>query len=180
MLALALMLSLTVVIDPGHGGSNTGAPGRVAGSREKQVTLEIARAVAARLEAEGVHVILTRDRDQYLTLRERSRRANEVHPDCFLSLHANASPDHDRRGIETYVLAREAGEVDAHRAREEAPGDVVAHLLAGLRQREAQKDSVALARAVQSQLVAARGVTEDRGVRQAAYDVLSGVEVPAV
>lgn len=182
MLALTLMLSLTVVIDPGHGGSNTGAPARVAGTYEKQVTLAIARDLAARLRAEGVQVILTRDHDEYLTLRERSRRANALHPDCFVSVHANASPDHSRRGIETYVIARDAGDVDARRAAERAPRDGVTPLFAELAQLDAQARSVALARAIQSHLVASRGpiADEDRGVRQAAYDVLSGVKVPAV
>src|SRR5262252_6930071 len=109
MLALALAVAgdahaFTVVIDPGHGGSNTGAAARVAGHWEKQVTLAIARLVKARLEREGVHVVLTRDHDEYLTLRERSRRTNAVHADCFVSVHANASPEHGKRGVETFVL----------------------------------------------------------------------------
>src|SRR5579859_1657231 len=94
----------SVVIDPGHGGSNTGAAARMSGRYEKQVTLAIARELKARLEREGVRVVLTRDRDEYLTLRERARRANAARPDCFVSLHANASPDHGRRGVETWVL----------------------------------------------------------------------------
>src|SRR5262245_32831357 len=99
---LTMFLALTVVIDPGHGGSNTGAPGRN-GALEKQVTLAIARSLAKRLAAESVDVVLTRDRDVYLTLRERSRRANAAHADVFVSLHANATPDHGRRGVETYA-----------------------------------------------------------------------------
>src|SRR3954447_15386181 len=59
---VALLLALTVVIDPGHGGSNTGAPG-VRGTYEKQVTLGIARALKRRLERESVHVVMTRTRD---------------------------------------------------------------------------------------------------------------------
>src|SRR5258706_8319332 len=81
--------SFTVVIDPGHGGSNTGAPARAAGRFEKHVTLAIARALRGRLESEGGRVVMTRDRDEYLTLRERSRRANAAHAHCFPSFHPN-------------------------------------------------------------------------------------------
>src|SRR5690242_10068420 len=86
-----------VVIDPGHGGSNTGAPARVAGGYEKRVTLAVARALAGELRARGFDVVLTRRRDEYLTLRERVRRANAAAPDCFISLHTNASGDGARR-----------------------------------------------------------------------------------
>src|SRR5689334_8544122 len=92
-----------IVIDAGHGGSNTGAASRTPGRYEKQVTLSIARALQTRLERDGLRVVLTRDGDEYLTLRERSRRANAAGGDCFISLHTNASPDHSRHGVETYV-----------------------------------------------------------------------------
>jgi N-acetylmuramoyl-L-alanine amidase len=177
---LALFLALTVVLDPGHGGSNTGAPGRVPGSYEKQVTLGIAQALRRRLEDEGVRVILTRDHDRYLTLRERARAANAAKPDCFISLHTNASEHHGRRGVETYVLARDSIDVEARRAASRAP-DVVQALLTELRFLEAHRRSVGLARAIQTRLWAVRsGETPDRGVRQAAFDVLAGVEAAAV
>src|SRR5678815_3452652 len=99
ILALASVAAAepVVVIDAGHGGSNTGAPGRVAGAFEKQVTLAVARALQQRLERDGVKVVMTRERDTYLTLRERARRANAAKPDCFVSIHTNASPEHARR-----------------------------------------------------------------------------------
>jgi N-acetylmuramoyl-L-alanine amidase len=177
--ALAIGLALTVVIDPGHGGSNTGAPGRVPGSYEKHVTLGIARKLQKRLEAEGVHVVMTRERDTYLTLRERARRANASGPDCFISLHTNASPEHGRRGIETYALTREAAEVAAGRIAGRQ-SEAVAGLLAEMDALHAHRRSIDLARALQARLVQARGAAHDRGVRQAAHDVLDGVEAPAV
>lgn len=167
-----------VVIDAGHGGSNTGAPARVAGVYEKRVTLAVARRLATELRARGVDVVLTRRRDRYVTLHERVRRANAARPDCFVSLHANASGDRARRGIETWVLTREAAELEARRAASRAPDDVQA-LLAELRMLEAHRGSAELARAVQARLVAATGDV-DRGVRQAAFDVLAGVAAPAV
>jgi N-acetylmuramoyl-L-alanine amidase len=180
---LGLMLALTVVIDPGHGGSNTGAPGRVAGVWEKQVTMRIARALKRTLEQEGVHVVMTRERDTYLTLRERVRRANAAGADCFLSLHTNATLEHGRRGIETWVLDREAADVEARRAVARAP-DAVQGMLTDLTLLESRRGAIALARAVQARLWQARGgqlpASHNRGVKQAAWDVLAGVEVPAI
>jgi N-acetylmuramoyl-L-alanine amidase len=176
---LGLALALTVVIDPGHGGSNTGAPGRVPGVYEKQVTMAIARALEHRLTQEGVQVVLTRTKDQYLTLRERARRANAAKPDCFISLHTNATIDHGKRGIETYALSRDAAEVAAVRAADRA-GDPVSGLLDELSMLYAHRRSLALARAVQSHLSKVRTGGQNRGVRQAAHDVLDGVESPAV
>jgi N-acetylmuramoyl-L-alanine amidase len=167
-----------VVIDAGHGGSNTGAPARIPGGYEKRVTLAVARRLAVELRARGFDAVLTRWRDEYLTLRERVRRANAVDADCFISLHTNASGDGARRGVETWVLAREAADVEARRAASRERDDVQA-LLAELRQGEAQRAAGLLAQAVERELAATLG-TPDRGVRQGAYDVLSGVTAPAV
>src|SRR6185295_16633589 len=122
---------------------------------------------------------MTRERDSYLTLRERARRANAARPDCFISLHTNASPEHGRRGIETYALTREAAEVGAGRiaSRESEPATA---LLAEMAALHAHRRSIDLAHALQTRLIQARGAVADRGVRQAAYDVLDGVEAPAV
>jgi N-acetylmuramoyl-L-alanine amidase len=175
---LGLMLALTVVIDPGHGGSNTGAAGRAPGEFEKKLTLRIARALKSRLEAAGANAVLTRERDEYLTLRERTRRANAARPDCFISLHANATPEHGRRGVETYVLAREPADVEAHRAAAREHDELSA-LLADLAHVDAQRASLTLARAVQSRVAAVRP-GGNRGVKQGAYDVLEGVDAPAI
>src|SRR6185503_17166729 len=78
-----------VVIDPGHGGSNTGARSVVDGVYEKHLTLLLARAVAERLEARGVDVRLTRELDEYVSLRERVLRANRLRADLFVSIHTN-------------------------------------------------------------------------------------------
>jgi N-acetylmuramoyl-L-alanine amidase len=167
-----------VVIDAGHGGSNTGAPGLVAGAYEKRVTLAVARALADELRLRGFDVVLTRRRDEYLTLRERVRRANAVEPDCFVSLHTNASGDRARRGVETWVLGRDAAEVEARRAASREHDDVQA-ILSELKLLEANRASAELAKSVQAEVVATVGGV-DRGVRQYGYDVLAGVAAPAV
>ena len=174
----ALASPFRVVIDAGHGGSNTGAPGLVAGVYEKRVTLAVARDLAEALRARGIEVVMTRDRDEYLTLRERVRRANAAEPDCFVSLHTNASGDRSRHGIETWVLARDAAEVEARRAASREHDEVQA-MLTELKLLDAARRSAELAHTLQLELVAARGGV-DRGVRQHGYDVLAGVTAPAV
>jgi len=175
-----------VVIDPGHGGSNTGAPAAVAGIYEKRVTLGFARELVARLRDAGVNAVLTHDDDRYLTLRERARVANRLQADLFLSLHANASPDHAQRGFETYLLTPDALDTDARALRgEDGPvrqgvSQPVARLLDDLERGAALPVSAELAAAVQRHLREVRGGDHDRGVRQAAMDVLYGANMPAV
>lgn len=176
-----------VVLDPGHGGSNTGAAGVVRGLFEKRLTLALARAVARRLEEHpGVQVMLTRERDEYLTLRERVRLAQGAAPDVFVSLHANASPSRAQRGFETYVLTPEALDVDSRalRADEGAPRPgvppEVAALVDDVERGWAQPWAVRLAELIQARLAVARGEDGDRGVRQASLDVLMGQSAPAV
>ncbi|ACY13204.1 N-acetylmuramoyl-L-alanine amidase family protein [Haliangium ochraceum] len=175
-----------VVIDPGHGGTNSGAPGAVPGLHEKQVTLAIARLLWRELSERGYRVVLTRDRDIYLTLRQRVRLANRVGADVFLSIHANATPSHDRRGYETFVLPPSAVDVDS-RALRLGDGPVragvdhdTALLLDDLERGAALESAAALAAAVQTQMRAVRGPEGDRGVRQGAMDVLMGATMPAV
>lgn len=166
-----------VVIDPGHGGANLGAPGR-GGLLEKQLTLQVARRLGRLLAQSGYRVTLTREGDRYLTLRERVRRANASQPALFLSLHANASPDHSQRGVETFVLDRHVAEVEARRQSRRS-GEPVKGLLSDLRAAQQLRESMRLGRAVQESLVSLRGAV-DRGLRQADFDVLAGVLAPAV
>jgi N-acetylmuramoyl-L-alanine amidase len=180
---------VTVVIDPGHGGSNLGAPGHVEGVHEKKLTLAVARLLRKRLERDGVNVIATRDADVYLTLAERVRRANAAGADVFVSLHANATPDHRRRGFDTFVLSREVRDIEANVAghgSERTPalgasGEVVADpvdaVLSRARVRLVARESARLSRAVRAHLGRVRD--NDRGSRQAPYDVLDGLRMPA-
>ena len=93
----------TVVVDPGHGGSDPGALG-VGGLREKDVNLGIARSLATQLRARGFDVVLTRDDDRALTLEDRSAIAESAGGDVFVSIHANAARRKGARGIEVYTL----------------------------------------------------------------------------
>jgi N-acetylmuramoyl-L-alanine amidase len=106
--SLAKQLALGVsriVIDPGHGGKDYGAPGYLKGVHEKHIALKLAKRLARmvrdRLKCE---VVLTRSRDRYLTLEERTAIANTQNADLFISIHTNAARDRRAFGIETYIL----------------------------------------------------------------------------
>ncbi|WP_164006750.1 N-acetylmuramoyl-L-alanine amidase family protein [Pyxidicoccus trucidator] len=182
-----------IVIDPGHGGVQEGAkgPGEL---REKEVALQIAQRLRARLEAAGGEVYLTRERDSQVSLTERVSMTNDHGADLFLSIHANSMPTKRMRarteGIETYFLSAnasgDAARAVADRENAEAPvsraarGDsTLAFILQDLVRTEAHADSSRLAYAIHPRLI--RGTrAADRGVQQAPFFVLSGVECPAV
>ena len=179
-----------IIVDAGHGGHDTGAIGP-RGVREKDVTLAMAKKLAARLRASGFEVTLTRTDDRYLKLEERTAIANLARGDLFVSLHTNANPRRDRSGVETYFLnvtddryarrlaARENGTMDL----EESPGDVT-RILTDLNSTSSAGASRTLARQVQKEITArtrqAQGPVRDRGVKSALFYVLLGARMPAV
>jgi len=94
----------TIVLDPGHGGTDPGCLGK-SGSREKDVTLDVALALKKMLiEKNGFNVILTRESDIFVPLEDRTVIANQKRADLFVSIHANASRNRKRTGIETFYL----------------------------------------------------------------------------
>ncbi|MBW3630354.1 MAG: N-acetylmuramoyl-L-alanine amidase [Gemmatimonadetes bacterium] len=186
-----------VVIDAGHGGADPGAIGP-AGTREKDVTLSIARELASLLRASPhLEVRMTRDRDTLVALRDRPLLANRWRgaatragrPALFISIHANAHRDPGARGTETYFLSEartdEARRVAAmeNAAQEyepERPADhVLGFILNDLRQNLYLRDSSDWAAIVQARLAATQ-VAPDRGVKQAGFVVLQGAFMPAV
>jgi N-acetylmuramoyl-L-alanine amidase len=176
-----------VVIDAGHGGHD---PGTVSSwAQEKEIVLDVARRVAERLEEAGVEVVLTRDRDVFLTLQERSTFAT-TERNVFVSIHANAAPSTSAQGIETWVFGRPLDPSLIDRAiRENGGGEVGAQLTAEAAQsadiagdilRESQLNySLGLANLVQDRLVAATGAN-DRGVRQNLFYVIRNSRIPAI
>jgi len=179
------------MIDPGHGGTNRGAFGAAANVSEKHLALSIARLTMRRLRqlSPAIRVRLTRYQDIYVTLNQRVRRANEAGATLFVSIHLNASPTHARQGFETFVLSREASNQEAQRLAQvesEARGQhsprqsAVAGILADLRFRAAQRRSLELAKAIEAALMIARRDAPNRGVKQAPFDVLMGLRMPAV
>jgi N-acetylmuramoyl-L-alanine amidase len=175
-----------VVIDPGHGGSNPGARGDVAGLREKQLTLALANQVATRLRDHGIDVAMTRTDDRTLTLRQRVEVADRIPADLFISIHANASPLRTQRGYETYILTTKGVDIDGRALRSDPttprPGvdPDVALVLDDVERGAAQWEAADLAARVQRALRDRRGSEGDRGVRQDAHHVLLGATMPGV
>src|SRR4029077_7534913 len=102
--------ALTIVLDPGHGGAETGAVGP-GGLQEKDVTLQIARRLAAALpRLLSCRVVLTRESDTAIPLDDRTSVANREKADLFLSIHANSSRAPGARGSESYYLSLEASD----------------------------------------------------------------------
>jgi len=95
-----------IVIDPGHGGKDPGAVG-LTGYTEKEAVLDIGLRLRDLLKRDmNIHVIMTRSRDVFIPLEERTRIANQANADLFISIHANSSPHRTARGIEIYLLGR--------------------------------------------------------------------------
>lgn len=184
--ASATAESRVVVLDAGHGGTNAGATGAVLGVHEKDLTLAVTRQVADKLTRSGVKVVLTRDSDIYLSLRERAHRANLANGDLYVSIHANATPTRSASGYETYVLSPKALDVDG-RALRVADGAArpgldpeTALLIDDLERGSAQWDAADLAARIQANLRTLRGPDGDRGVRQESMHAILGATMPAV
>lgn len=92
-----------IVVDAGHGGKDPGATGP-SGIREKEIVLDIAKRLKRKLEQKGFEVVMTRDRDEFLTLGERTEVASKAKADLFISVHANSSPSRSISGVEVYNL----------------------------------------------------------------------------
>lgn len=142
-----------VCIDPGHGGTDSGAVGQN-GAKEKDVVLQIGLMVKAALERNGIDVVMTREKDiasGKLVIADRCRIANSANVDYLVSIHANADGDRDDKtgfGTETWAYSTTS-------------------------------TGYPLAKAVQRELIAANGLT-DRGVKVKAWDILKGTKAPAI
>jgi N-acetylmuramoyl-L-alanine amidase len=177
-----------IVIDPGHGGKDTGAVGPD-GLKEKEVTLDVAHRAASILGGQGIQVVLTRDDDHFVSLEERTARANAFSADLFVSIHCNASEIKGRRGVEAYILDTTRDEIAARvAARENATtqatsADLKAILgdlhLADQSQRSTRFAQL-LDRAATSALGARYGDAVDGGVHTAGFYVLVGADMPSV
>lgn len=99
-------VSTTVVLDAGHGGSDSGAVG-VDGTKEKDLALRVAKKVEDTLRRDGYHVLMTRSRDEFIKLYDRSKIANEQNADIFLSIHFNAAGSEKAYGIEVLYASED-------------------------------------------------------------------------
>jgi len=187
---LAAALGLTVkrvVLDPGHGGKDPGAIWR--GLREKDLVLDIARRTAKKLrKLLHCQVLLTRNRDVFLPLEDRTAFANTHDADLFVSIHINASPSHRLNGVETYFLNLASDEESLRvAARENATtqrsiSDLQV-ILNDLMLNSKINESNRLARSVQRNLVKTLRRTykvRNLKVKQAPFYVLIGARMPAI
>jgi N-acetylmuramoyl-L-alanine amidase len=177
----------TIVIDPGHGGEDTGAKG--GGTIEKTVTLEVARRVKTLIEARlGLRVLLTREDDRALPVDERASLANNNKADLFVSLHVNAAFVPSLSGAEVFYLAIDE-EVDAARRAAQADSVTLPVLGGGTRTIDVVRWDMAQSRHVEKSAVLARLLEEElrtrvpmgpRPVRRAPLRVLIAANMPAV
>ena len=178
-----------IVIDPGHGGHDTGTIGPN-GLLEKELVLDVSRRLGKLLAARlGAQVVFTRRDDTFIPLETRTSIANQEQADLFVSVHANSSYDPDARGVETYYLnftsSPEALEVAA---RENAASDKSIHELQDLVKKIALKEKIEESREFASDVqgalhtgLATRNPGErNRGVKKAPFVVLIGANMPSI
>jgi len=183
---------VVIAVDAGHGGEDPGAIGH-GGTREKDVTLAIARALAHRLDAEpGMRAILTRDRDEFLELRERIRRARVARADMFISVHADSIADRSVTGASVYVLSVHGASSEA--ARWLAERENAADLLGGVRLDDKGALAPVLLDATQSEIIGVSATAAERvvtalesvgevrkaQVQQAGFVVLKSPDIPSM
>ncbi|UQA63877.1 N-acetylmuramoyl-L-alanine amidase [Polyangium aurulentum] len=189
-----------VVLDPGHGGNDTGAVGPT-GLKESVVTLDIAHRAASLVSRElGVETLLTRDDDTFVPLDLRTARANAFHADLFVSIHCNAAENSAARGVMTFSLdrvrdpdglaTRIAARENAPRGRSGSGADAQAIdeemglILANLNIGDVSARSKHVAELVQRAALASLGTrwpdTKDHGTKTAGFFVLVGADMPAV
>jgi N-acetylmuramoyl-L-alanine amidase len=177
-----------IVIDPGHGGKDPGAPGPK--TTEAEVVLDVALRVEKILAAErGIEVVLTRRDDTFIPLEERTAIANRHAADLFLSIHANSSRNRKAAGVETYVLnfaSNADAEAVAARENATATGSMrnLPDMVRAITQNNKRDESRDLAGAVQESMVTRlrphNPPLRDLGVKQAPFVVLIGAGMPSV
>ncbi len=184
---------LVVAIDAGHGGQDPGALGR-RGTREKNITLQIARRLARLIDAEpGMRAVMIRDGDYYLSLRQRIQKAREHQADLFVSVHADAFKNTTARGSSVYVLSSKGATDEAARwlaARENAADlvggvslddkdEVLASVLLDLSQTAAIGASLEVGEHVLAGLGGV-GKLHKHSVQQAGFAVLKSPDIPSI
>ncbi len=179
-----------IVIDPGHGGKDPGAPGFKKGVWEKDIVLKLSKNLAAKLRKRlKCKVLLTRETDKKLSLEARTAIANTEGADLFISMHCNAARNKKLSGIETYILNLATDDqAIAVAARENATSEKnisdLKYILSDLMQHAKIEESTRLANDVQKSMI--KGMRKkyskinDLGVKQAPFYVLLGARMPSI
>lgn len=178
----------TIVLDPGHGGSQPGCIGK-SGLQEKTLTLDLALALQKKLAADGYTVLLTRTADATMSLEARTAFANQKKADLYVSIHVNAQRNRDRRGVETFYLNFSPDpDVIATAAMENASSSrgvgQMAEIIKRIVQNTKVEESRALAAMIQRNLVKSvsrqQPGVRDIGVKGGPFWVLIGGQMPSV
>ena len=181
-----------VFIDPGHGGRDPGAIGRL-GTLEKNITLKTSIMLKKALKRyKNINSILSRDKDIYLSLKERTKLAKINNADIFISLHADSSKNNKANGISVFSLSDKASDKEARMlAKRENDVDnflgnknkikdpIIYNTLIKMFQRKAMNDSSYLAKKILSNLEKTK-LAVNRGHRFAGFAVLKSYEIPSV
>ncbi len=185
--------NVVIAIDAGHGGEDPGANGKF-GTREKNVTLAIARELKKLLDAEpGMSGYLVRDGDYYVSLRDRIKRAHQANADLFVSIHADAFQDRRVHGSSVYVLSRRGASSEMARilAQSENASDLVGgvslndkdpllqSVLLDLSQNASIEASTVVAENVLNQLKGI-GKVHKKEVQRAGFVVLKSPDIPSI
>jgi N-acetylmuramoyl-L-alanine amidase len=182
----------TIILDPGHGGRDPGAPGKT--TKEKEVTLEIALCLKDYLNRAlpDVRVIMTRDSDKTLGLRDRTKCANENKGKLFISIHANANESPKARGVSTYFLGQHRSKQAMEVVQKENSAvqfeknpeiykeyEGIDFILKAIEANIYMKESEQLAALVNRSICDHTGIP-DQGVHQAGFWVLVGAAMPSI
>ena len=184
-----------VVIDAGHGGKDPGRPNK-SGIKEKDIVLKIALDLGKKLENSGNEVIYTRDKDIFLTLRQRAKIANDVDADLFISIHCNAFHDSSVNGSETFVYGLHVSDANFNVAKKEneinfldehyqdnkeaySPTSTESLIGTTLMQEEYLDQSILLASFVQNNFTKNLKI-RNRGVKQSGFWVLHNTYMPSI
>jgi len=183
-----------VIIDPGHGGRDPGALSPYSKLKEKEVNLDIAQRLKQLIQSnlKDVEVLMTRETDKFIPVKDRTKFANAHDGKLFISIHCNANPSKSLRGISTYVLGTERTEEALAVA--EAENSVIeleessesykemedaAHILNAIAQSSYLKESEELARMVNKN-VSKKANVPNKGVYQGPFYVLMGAAMPRI
>jgi N-acetylmuramoyl-L-alanine amidase len=177
-----------VVIDPGHGGHDPGTMNK-SGLREKDVVLDVSKRLQKLLEKDGFEVVMTRDRDVFIPLEERTAIANSKGADLFVSVHVNAARSTKPRGTETYFLnLATTPDAEEVAARENAVTTRRVNELQSILQQVLNNEKITESRelasrvqtSLSSELYPSAGDPRNRGVKTAPFYVLLGAQMPSV
>jgi len=183
-----------IIIDPGHGGKDYGAIGYDK-TREKKIVLDIAKRLAKLIRKDKIfEAIITREKDEYVSLEERTKIANDAKGDVFVSIHANASPKRSVRGFQVFFLAPALNDESRALAQLENAAflserntfrmhqkDDLSVILSDMLQTEFQAESADLSKMIDKEFRKNIGKkTRARGIDQAGFYVLNGVYMPSV